>query len=168
MAIVLKQADPTFLACHAVDRDIGAIGAPISQVLFRFTATDLDSNGANIVEALVDDIVLADYECGSGPGPGLPPNDVGNTLKLWKSGPDLLVEWTNAKADALHDPATAYDIYRAETAVGPYTAVLTDIPQGSAKTNATDAGTVPGAPVNSNLYLYRAVSKNTAGQSLVP
>jgi hypothetical protein len=83
---------------------------------FRFVADDdptvlLDS----VVECLIDEVTVSGtrIECDLFEPPWAdPPNPVGNTLAVNRSGNDLHLDWTAPAADAGHATATLYRIYR--------------------------------------------------------
>ena len=72
----------------------------------------------SIVEGLVDEVTIAGnrIECDPFTPPVVAaPNPVGDTLLLsFIAGDDVRLDWTEPPADAQHDPATLYRIYRSD------------------------------------------------------
>ncbi len=93
----------------------GAFG-PDLQV--RFEVDDLASIlFDSVVEGLLDDVDLSGVriECDTFSAPVVdPPNGVGATLLVDRSGDDVRLEWQSAPVDASHDAATVYRVYRSD------------------------------------------------------
>jgi len=54
------------------------------------------------------------------PGETLPPNPVGNTLRAARRGNDVELTWTAPQADASHDPARFYPVWRSAAPQGGF------------------------------------------------
>jgi serine protease AprX len=77
----------------------------------------------SVVEGLIDEVHLSGerIECDTFTPPlAAPPNEVGDTLIVDVSGNDVRLDWTPPPADAQHDPATLYRVYRSATPDGGF------------------------------------------------
>ncbi|MEW5806037.1 MAG: fibronectin type III domain-containing protein, partial [Acidobacteriota bacterium] len=76
---------------------------------------DYVTGADSVIEGLVDDVRIERqrYECESFTPPSmLPPNPVGDTLRVTRKETHAYLTWDVPPSDASHDPATFYRIYR--------------------------------------------------------
>ena len=115
--------------------------------------------GANLIEGLLDDVRLSGhrYLCDVfAPPPAQAPNPVGNTLAAGILADALRLDWVAPPADAGHDAASAYRIYRSSSPSTGFTLrhTTTDVQH-------VEAGEM-GAPES---WYYEVVSENGGGTS---
>jgi hypothetical protein len=130
--------------------------APSEAMRLRFTTTDGGTD--SVVEAAVDEVHLTGtwVDCqGYTPPVLLPPNPVGNTLRVARgAGGHAVLAWTAPPVDAGHGPATLYRITRATAPQGPWTEV------GSAtSTHWVDVDALGAA----DSFYYRVAAENSGG-----
>lgn len=90
---------------------------PTSDMKIRVTVEEVFEigGGETILEGLIDDVMVVKqaYVCDTFSPPGmLPPNPIGNTLTAIKKDTHVYLEWYPPPADAEHDSATLYRVYR--------------------------------------------------------
>jgi len=92
-------------------------------------AQAIDNSGNSIVEAGIDNVLIEGDRQVCTTGSAFPPNDVGPTLLLDKSGLDYDLSWTHSPTDGTHDPSAYYEIWTADVAEGqPFVDVDTATP----------------------------------------
>jgi serine protease AprX len=113
-----------------------------------------------VLETVIDDVRVFDFEyrCDPYVPPAVnPPNPVGNTLALSRSGDDLNLSWIAPPADGGHDLASFYRLYRSiapDTGFGVFR--RTTVPSHRAVDEMLD-------PASSSFYLV--ASENGGGLS---
>jgi hypothetical protein len=101
--------------------DLATVLAPSEDMRLRFTATDGGTD--SVVEAAVDEVHISGtwVDCqGYTPPSELPPNGVGNTLRVSRGpGGHAVLAWTAPPVDSGHGAATLYRIVRSSAPQGP-------------------------------------------------
>ena len=126
----------------------------------RFVA--VDSGGESIVEAGIDDLELSGeaWFCDEvNLDPLDPPNPLGPTLRVERSGFDVRLTWQAPPADAAHGPATFYPVTRSLAA----DAGFEEVGKPSAP-RFVDVGVA--GPSDAATYFYVVDAENSGGSAL--
>jgi hypothetical protein len=140
--------------------DLSSLVTPTASMRVRFEAEETTQVATDpLTELLIDDVRVVRQYAGCAPFAGSetkPPNPVGGTLRAERRADDVLLSWTAPAADALHDAARFYPVYRSATPTGGY---------GTAgePTSTAWRDTTGGAAAGSSFYLVAA--RNAAGSS---
>lgn len=141
--------------------DLSAFVTPSTQMALRFEAVEgRRQPGDPLVELLIDDVraYRRSVACSSSSSPDAKaPNPVGAALRAERHGEDVVLRWTSPPADADHDPARFFPVYRSSSPGGGY-AVLHE----PTEPTLHDAGAA-GATAADAYYLVSA--RNAAGDS---
>ncbi len=143
-----------------VTLDLGSFVTRTASMRVRFEAEETSQISADpLTELLIDDVrVVRQYDgCFPfAPSETRPPNPVGATLRAERLASDVALAWTAPAADAQHDAARFYPVYRSATAVGGYGASGEPTSTAWRDTNGGAAG---------GTAFYLVAAKNAAGTS---
>ena len=153
--LIEQRVSPTGGWAH-FSVDLPTLLPPTENMRLRYTATDGGTD--NVVEAAVDEVHVSGIwvDCQNYTPPSvLPPNAVGDTLRLTKDAAGhAVLTWTAPPVDAGHGSATLWRITRASAPQGPWTEAGTAT---SIQWVDVDALTAP------NAYHYRVTAENAGG-----
>jgi hypothetical protein len=104
--------------------DLASVIQPTNDMMLHFEARETRRvDGDPLVELLVDDVRLYRYAVycdGFYPDETLPPNPVGDSLLVERSGDDVVLHWTAPAEDPEHDAARFYPVHRSESPTGGF------------------------------------------------
>lgn len=156
---LLDQSLGNFPAWSTQHLEMTGLVPPSAQTRVRFSIKEVLGSGSASSVLAIDDVrvqrrygVCAAFAAGESHAP----HAVGPTLLVTTSGPDVRLLWTAPPADATHDAATFFDVYRA-----PGT------PAGFTIAGAATLGTWrdAGAAAGGTTAFYVVAARNAAGTS---
>ena len=144
---LLEQVDSAPLQWVVVEIPLAGITTPTSEMLFRFSASDLGVGGS-LVEVGIDDFAVVDRNQGC-LGCTVPVQTVG-TIRAWRNGDDVVIDWTD-------DPisATRYVVHQL---IGPDLGEGVDIGSTMSKSFVHE-----GAALSDDGFFYRVTAIDACG-----
>ncbi len=157
----VEKLETSASAWQVVRFDLDQFVPRSSNMKLRFSARELKRQpGDPLVELLIDDVHAwrEKEECDPfTPTEDLPPNPVGNTVRVTRRRFDVRLEWTAPSTDADHGPARFFPVWRSGRPDGGFDEV------GSP--TATFHVDVDAGGPSSGTYFYLVSAENAAGDS---